>query len=43
MNVENINQMNQHKTQKRILMIGQSNGTSTLISNDVLDMNHSLA
>ena len=42
-NVENINQGNQHKPQKRILMIGQSNGTSKLISYDVLDMNHTLA
>ena len=43
MNVENINQVNQHKPQKRILMIGQSNDTSKLISYDVLDMNHTLA
>lgn len=42
-NVENINQGNQHKPQKRILMIGQSNDTSKLISYDVLDMNHTLA
>ena len=42
-NVENINQVNQHKPQKRILMIGQSNDTSKLISYDVLDMNHTLA
>ena len=43
MNVETINHVNQDKPQKRIFMIGQSNGTSRLISYVVLDMNHSSA